>query len=189
MRTRFSTQLALAMTLGLLASLALVGGALAAETTLTAQLTGSADTDTDGTGMATVVLDPDAGTACWEMTVANVAPITISHIHVGAAGANGGVVVDLDLDGFESSSEGCNEEADADVIQAILDNPAGYYVNVHNADFPGGAIRGQLAAAGVPSTAVSGPAGTSALVPIGLALLGLTVVIGLRTLRPVARRG
>ena len=36
MRTRFGTQLALALTLGLLASLALVGGALAAPTTLTA---------------------------------------------------------------------------------------------------------------------------------------------------------
>jgi hypothetical protein len=189
MRTRFSTQLALAMTLGLLASLALVGGALAAETTLTAQLTGEADTDEDGTGMATVVLDPEAGTACWEMTVENVDPITVSHIHEGAAGVDGGVVVDLDLDGFESSSEGCNEAADADTLQAIIDSPADFYVNVHNEDFPGGAIRGQLAAAAVPSTAVSGPLGTSPLLLIGVALLGLSLVIGVRTLRPAARRG
>ena len=31
-----------------------------------------------------------------------------------------------------------------EIIDAILANPSGYYVNVHNASYPGGAIRGQL---------------------------------------------
>ena len=146
MRTPPRGNLALAVALGLVASLALAGIVAAAETTLTAQLAGSAETDEDGTGTATLVLDPDAGTACWEMTAEGIDPVTVSHIHEGAEGVDGGVVVDLDLDGFEGTSEGCNEAAEADALQAIIDDPAGYYVNLHNEAFPGGAIRGQLAA-------------------------------------------
>ena len=29
-------------------------------------------------------------------------------------------------------------------LDAIIDNPAGFYANVHNAEFPAGAVRGQL---------------------------------------------
>jgi hypothetical protein len=32
-------------------------------------------------------------------------------------------------------------------LAAILANPNGFYVNVHNAEFPDGAIRGQLSEA------------------------------------------
>jgi hypothetical protein len=32
----------------------------------------------------------------------------------------------------------------ADLLEAIAADPAGYYVNLHNPRFPGGAIRGQL---------------------------------------------
>lgn len=186
MRNRPRVSLPLAVTLGLIASLTLAGVVQAVETTLTAQLAGDADTDEDGTGMATVVLDPDAGTACWDMTVENVDPITVSHIHEGAEGVDGGVVVDLDLDGFEGSSEGCNEAADADTLQAIIDNPAGFYVNVHTADLQGGAIRGQLAAGSAPNTAL--PVSDGSPVVLGVLLLAVAGAIGLRTWRPVATR-
>jgi hypothetical protein len=186
MRIRSSASLPLALTLGLVASLALSGLVAAAETTLTAQLSGDADTDEDGTGTATVVLDPEAGTACWEMTVENVDPITVSHIHEGAEGVSGGVVVDLDVDGFEGSSEGCNDAADADTLQSIIDNPAGFYVNVHTADLPGGAIRGQLAAAATPDTAMPMPMQDRSGLLLGSLLLAAAAGLGLRRLRQVS---
>ena len=163
-------RIAIGLAAALVGALAVTGPVAAAETTLTATLSGGMGTDTDGSGSATVVLDPDAGTACWKMAVMSIAPVTVSHIHEGAEGVSGGVVVDLDLDGFETTSEGCTTGVAAATLQAIIANPAGYYVNVHNADFPGGAIRGQLSA-GTPDTAL--PASGSPLVGVGLLLLGL----------------
>jgi hypothetical protein len=80
-----------------------------------------------------------------------------AHIHAGAAGVNGGIVVTLfDLvappapptdplyDQLEKRRvRGCVPVA-ADLLEAIAADPAGYYVNLHNPRFPGGAIRGQL---------------------------------------------
>ena len=40
-------------------------------------------------------------------------------------------------------SSGC-ASASGELIKAIFQNPANYYVNVHNAEYPGGALRGQL---------------------------------------------
>ena len=34
--------------------------------------------------------------------------------------------------------------ADRALVKEILQNPAGFYVNVHTSDFPAGAVRGQL---------------------------------------------
>lgn len=180
MSHRSRPTIVLALALGLVASLAMASVVMAAETTLTADLAGSSETDSDGSGTATVVLDPDAGTACWTMNVENIDPVTVSHIHEGAAGTDGGVVVDLDLDGFDGSSEGCNDAADADTLQAIIDNPAGYYVNVHNEAYPGGAIRGQLAPDS-PNTAL--PATGSPLAPLGLLLVLVAGAAGARVLR------
>jgi hypothetical protein len=194
MRNRPRVSLPLAVTVGLVASLTLAGIVQAAEVTLTATLAGVAEGaspgDPDGSGTASIVIDVEAGTACWELTAENIEPVTQSHIHVGAAGASGDVVVPLDVDGFEGTSEGCTEPMeDAAILQAILDNPAGYYVNLHTEDFPPGAIRGQLAAS-APNTAIavpgSEPDGSVAL--MGAILAALALGIGLRTWRPMATR-
>ncbi len=185
MRTRTRTSLALAVALGLIASLSLASVVIAAETTLSATLAGDAETDDDGSGTATIVLDPDAGTACWDMSAADIDPVVASHIHVGAAGENGDVVVPLDVAGFEGTSEGCTEDVDGDALQAIIDNPSGYYVNLHTEPFPGGAIRGQLAAAN-PNTAL--PATDRTAVIVGMLVIALATAIALRTWRPFATR-
>ncbi len=191
MRNRPRVSAALAVTLGLVATLALAGTVLAAETTLTATLAGVTEGDSpgdeDGSGTASIVIDPAAGTACWTLTAESIEPVTQSHIHVGAEGESGDVVVPLDVDGFEGSSEGCGEPMeDAAILQEIVDNPAGYYVNLHTEDFPAGAIRGQLATGTQPNTALPVTDGSLALV--GALVLGLAGAIGLRAWRPIATR-
>jgi CHRD domain len=68
------------------------------------------------------------------------------HIHVGAAGVNGPVQVTL----FSGSTDrrlilqAARLDISATLAAAICANPAGYYVNYHTTDFPGGAVRGQL---------------------------------------------
>jgi hypothetical protein len=193
MRTRPRVSLLLALTLSLAASLALASVALAAETTLTATLAGVTEGDNpgdpDGSGTASIVLDPEAGTACWTLTVENIEPVEQSHIHIGAEGESGDVVVPLDIDGFEGSSEGCTDPMeDAAILQEIIDNPAGYYVNVHTADFPPGAIRGQLAGSATPPNTALPVAEASLAAILGALLLGVAGAVVLRTWRPIATR-
>jgi len=99
--------------------------------------------DTDGSGSAEVNFEDAANRVCYNLTVSNIAPATMAHIHRGAAGASGPPVVTLEAPA-KGMSKGCVDSSKA-VIDEIKANPAGFYVNVHNADFPGGAIRGQLA--------------------------------------------
>lgn len=170
----------------LVAGLMSAGAVLAAKTTLTATLQGGAAEiptgDPDGGGTASITIDPVTREVCWDITVTNIAAATASHIHVGAAGVAGDVVVPLDTDGFTGSTTGClTVPAGAD-LAAILATPAGFYVNVHTADFPGGAVRGQLAT--VSDTALPRPTG-SPLLPLAV----LVVLIGLAgALRKVQTR-
>jgi len=99
--------------------------------------------DPDGTGFASITLNVGQSSVCWELSVSNIAPASAAHIHAAPAGVNGPVVVPLSPP-TSGSSSGCAENVDPALIQAIIDSPERYYVNVHNAEFPGGAVRGQL---------------------------------------------
>lgn len=115
---------------------------------LTATLTGAAEApgpgDPDGTGSAVITLNQGQGEICWEISVSNITlPAIAAHIHVAPAGVPGPVVVPLSAPDASGFSSGCTS-ADQDLIKAIRQNPASYYVNVHTTDFPGGAVRGQL---------------------------------------------
>ena len=102
--------------------------------------------DPDGTGTARVIVNYGQKRVCFELTAAHIVTPTAAHIHFAPVGVAGGVVVPLTAptgpDPYTSS--GC-VDVSAAVAKGILKNGAGYYVNVHNADFPAGAIRGQLA--------------------------------------------
>jgi hypothetical protein len=101
--------------------------------------------DPDGSGTANLRFNAGQGEVCFELTVSNIAlPATGAHIHVGTATEAGDVVVPLEpAPDASGSSSGC-VSADRALIETILQNPEGYYVNVHNAEFSDGAVRGQL---------------------------------------------
>jgi hypothetical protein len=134
----------------------LIGGvALAAGTMLEATLTGAAEVnsagdpnqgDLDGSGEATLNLIPKKERICYTLTVRDIAPAQAAHIHKAPAGENGPIVKELKAPS-DGSSEGCARLSRMK-IKMIKNNPAGYYVTVHNGAFPNGALRGQLTPAG-----------------------------------------
>jgi hypothetical protein len=100
--------------------------------------------DPDGSGLATLTVNPGQMEVCYELSVEDIMlPAIGAHIHVGAAGENGPVVVPLIPPDASGVSSGC-EEVSRELALAIIQDPEGYYVNVHTSDFPNGAIRGQL---------------------------------------------
>jgi hypothetical protein len=98
--------------------------------------------DPDGSGEAHITLNQGRALVCFQLSVSDIAPATAAHIHEGPAGVAGSVVIPLSPPTTGSSSNCIS--ADPDLIKAIRQNPDNYYVNVHNAAFPAGAIRGQL---------------------------------------------
>jgi hypothetical protein len=125
----------------LLASVAVAQPAARGERTFTTTLTGEAEVpgpgDEDGTGSATVTVSVPDREICYEITVSDIDAVTAAHIHDAPAGVAGGVFVGLEF------PSGC-VDVTASQAALILARPAQFYVNVHNADFPGGALRGQL---------------------------------------------
>lgn len=109
-------------------------------------LTGAAEVpgpgDAEGSGSAWLTLNYGQGLICFALEVSGIAPATAAHIHIADAGVAGPVVVPLSPP-TSGSSSGC-AEVDRELIKDILHNPSHYYVNVHNADHPAGALRGQL---------------------------------------------
>ena len=114
-------------------------------TQFAAALTGANEVppgDPDGAGTARIRVLDSLNQICVRLEVRGISQATAAHIHRGAAGVNGPPVVNLDPPDDEDEDD-CDQIGDAlaDEIQA---NPAGFYVNIHTAEHPDGAIRGQL---------------------------------------------
>jgi hypothetical protein len=121
--------------------------AMAIARPFTAALTGANEVpgpgDTDGTGAAAVTINPTTGEICADLRVENIATATMAHIHRGAPGVAGPIEVTLTPP--TPTSAAC-VMATPVLAAEIAAAPADFYVNVHNGDFPAGAVRGQLAA-------------------------------------------
>lgn len=96
--------------------------------------------DPDGSGTAIITVNRGQQRVCWDITVSGVDPITAAHIHIGFDGQAfpNNVVVPLDPD------TGCTSVPNLALLDALIQAPQAFYVNVHNAAFPAGALRGQL---------------------------------------------
>ena len=72
---------------------------------------------------------------------------TAGHIHQGAAGQNGDVKVPLFAGAIPENIfavAGSVPDVSGDITDAVKADPGGFYTNLHTAEFPGGAVRGQL---------------------------------------------
>lgn len=111
---------------------------------LSAKLTGKVEVPKGSpSGHGIVNLNLKSGKVCWTFDgVAGIGKPLVAHIHKGAPGKAGPVLVPL---GGAYKAKGCATAPKA-VVEAIESNPNDYYVNVHTAKYPAGAIRGQLVA-------------------------------------------
>jgi hypothetical protein len=140
---------------------------------LAAHLTGEAEVpgpgDPDGSGSAHVQVKPQRGEVCFSLEWKKIEPPTAAHIHFGPPGVAGPVVVTFFMTSASPAEPptlpetihgvtGCSEEvvvpegapfeSPTALLRNIKRHPRQYYVNVHNLDYPAGAIRGQLRHAG-----------------------------------------
>ena len=126
--------------------------------------------DTQARGVATFKLSEDGTELSYKLIVANIENVTAAHIHLGAVGVNGPVVVGLFGNVAAGGGRTDGVLAEGTITAANLTGPlAGQplsvliaemeagntYVNVHTndgvdpintgpGDFPGGEIRGQI---------------------------------------------
>ena len=99
--------------------------------------------DPDGSGHVTLVLNQGQGTISYVLTVQDIMPATAAHIHEAPAGTAGGVVFALSAP-TNGMSSGTITGVSKEQMKEIRKNPSDYYVNVHNPQYPAGAVRGQL---------------------------------------------
>jgi len=121
----------------------------------------NAEAGATGTGTITFHVTRDtagivtASTVDFVVTLANFpagATARLSHIHTGAAGVVGPVLIDTGLSpaapvvmpAGTGSFSFLGVQVSADNASAILANPAGFYLNVHSVLNGSGVVRGQL---------------------------------------------
>jgi hypothetical protein len=118
--------------------------AMAASKVITVPMTGKQESPAGsptGKGTAKITLNDTKGQVCFRLSWSGIGTPSASHIHKGAKGKAGPVVVPLF--GGTAKKSGC-VSASKSLVAAIMKKPGSYYVNVHTAKYPDGAIRGQL---------------------------------------------
>jgi hypothetical protein len=118
--------------------------AMAASKSITVKMDGKQESpaaSTTGTGSAKITLNDTKGQVCFKLSWSGIGTPSAAHIHKAVKGKAGPVVVPL-FSGTPKKS-GC-VSASKSLVAAIIKKPGSYYVNVHTAKYPGGAVRGQL---------------------------------------------
>jgi hypothetical protein len=98
--------------------------------------------DPDGYG-STAIEVTATNQICYRLLARKVSGVTMGHIHRGAPGVKGGIVVTLFTGSVPSGPRTCRQTTAA-LAKEILAFPGRFYVNVHTTAHPDGAIRGQL---------------------------------------------
>ena len=98
--------------------------------------------DADGSGVFRFSVESQGRQLCYELSTSRITAATTATINAGDSSSNGNVVMALEAPA-SGRSQGC-VSGDVQTIADIVANPSRYYVNVTNAEFPNGAIRGQL---------------------------------------------
>jgi hypothetical protein len=139
---------ALGLTLSIAASVGAQGGG---DRAIFAVMTGAKEVDVNGehhgdtNGRGSFSATLDGRQLCYGLTVKNINDPVAAHIHRGGPKVAGPVVQPLDqpTTGDPGASSAC-VRISRRLARGLRRNPSRYYVNVHTADLPNGAIRGQL---------------------------------------------
>ena len=118
--------------------------ALAAPVKLAATLAGAGEEsggDPDGAGTFSVDADAALGDFCYTLNLTKVGKVTGAHVQLNAVEPDPQPLIKLDVTG--ASSDECIA-VEPKVLEPIVANPGSYYISVHTADFPKGAVRGTL---------------------------------------------
>ncbi|MBC7882259.1 MAG: CHRD domain-containing protein [Anaerolineae bacterium] len=132
---------------GLIALSALCLPAQAEEIALMTTATGAQEVpgpgDVKAVGVMILKADADLGKVCYNVSLDTSETLTAAHIHAGAVGVAGKVVLPLTLP-TSAMGKTC-VDADKALISKMIANPENYYFNAHSATYKDGALRGQLA--------------------------------------------
>jgi hypothetical protein len=107
--------------------------------------------DPDGSGTASITANSAQNQVCGTFTWSNVSgPVGFAHIHEARPGQpeNIGFTINIfgpstNPAGFPSGSSGCTIVPNA-VIDEMGEHPSFFMATIHNTEYPGGPIRGQL---------------------------------------------
>ncbi len=95
----------------------------------------------NGSALAMINVYPPKGELCWQFTqLVNVPSPTVARLFRNFPGATGEGGYFL---GHKYSPSGCIK-VESVVLELIVDKPEQFFVNIHNRQFPGGAVRGPL---------------------------------------------